>query len=556
MAVEQGREEASQGSTSPSRAGGHAGVGGLHPALRPLGPLISFVARMRARVHVKLMVGFLLLSLLLIGMAILAFGTLTQMDQHTAQITRATSELGRSERMLYDVTASMHYRAMALLTHDNSENLAVTNAHADFQSNLRALQGVMGLGNAGLFKSMWGTIATFDAWGVQVVKLYDEGKIPQALALYLAHEHPVSHILEGDMRTVITFANAQVAQSQSAFYSERNFLRNIIIAAALVSLGLGLLLGVVLSLALTIPIRKIDESLARLAAGDFSVSVSVQNGDEFGALSENLNITSRELERVQVQLAEARDWAISANEAKSAFLANMSHELRTPLNAIIGYSEMLEEEAADLGQPAFTPDLQKIQGAGRHLLNLINSILDLSKIEAGKMDLYYETCAVSPLVSDVVAVMKPLLESNGNILEVKGVQTDWSVDADQMKVRQSLFNLLSNANKFTKNGRIRLELWREAVSDATAPDTLVFSVHDSGIGMTPEQLSRLFQPFSQADVSTTRKYGGTGLGLTITKRFIEMMGGSISVESAPGVGSTFTLRLPSRPPAAAVEGAA
>jgi len=230
-----------------------------------------------------------------------------------------------------------------------------------------------------------------------------------------------------------------------------------------------------------------------------------------------------------------------ANRYKSEFLANMSHELRTPLNAIIGYSEMLQEEAEDVGQEAFVPDLQKIHGAGKHLMSLINNILDLSKIEAGKMDFYLEDFEIVPMIQEIVTTIKPLVEKNANTLELHAPDNLGAMHADLTKVRQTLFNLLSNACKFTERGAIILGVNRERVD---GEDWISFRVSDTGIGMSPEQTSRLFQSFTQADASTTRKYGGTGLGLAISQKFCQMMGGDITVESAPGQGSIFTVRVP------------
>ncbi|MDH4207903.1 MAG: response regulator, partial [Anaerolineae bacterium] len=247
--------------------------------------------------------------------------------------------------------------------------------------------------------------------------------------------------------------------------------------------------------------------------------------------------------RLYTSAQEAREAAEAASRAKSTFLANMSHELRTPLNAIIGYSEMLAEDFQDEGLEDFVPDLQKIRAAGRHLLSLINDVLDLSKIEAGKMELYLETFEVSRLVDDVVSTAQPLLEKNANTLGVRCADDLGTMHADLTKVRQSLFNLLSNAGKFTEQGTITLDVARETVDGA---DWVTFRVSDTGIGMTPEQVEKLFQAFSQAEASTARKYGGTGLGLAITRRFCQMMGGDITLESELGVGSTFTIRLPAQ----------
>jgi len=252
-------------------------------------------------------------------------------------------------------------------------------------------------------------------------------------------------------------------------------------------------------------------------------ALAIQNARLFKEIQE----TSRELE--------------VASRHKSQFVANMSHELRTPLNAIIGYSEMLQEEAEDLGQEEFLPDLRNIHVAGKHLLSLINDILDLSKIEAGKMELFLEHFDVATMVRDTVATIQPLVEQNANKLRLDCRDDESAMHADLTKVRQALFNLLSNACKFTDQGTITLTVSEESIN---ANPWIRFRVSDTGIGMTPEQMDKLFQAFSQADASTTREYGGTGLGLAISRKFCQMMGGDITVESVFGEGSTFTIRLP------------
>lgn len=239
----------------------------------------------------------------------------------------------------------------------------------------------------------------------------------------------------------------------------------------------------------------------------------------------------------------ARDAAESANRTKSTFLANMSHELRTPMNAIIGYSEMLLEESEDLGVTELAPDLTKIRSAGKHLLALINDILDLSKIEAGRMTVFPEDFSLAEMLSEVVATIQPLVEKNGNTLEVHCPPDAGSMRSDLTKVRQTLFNLLSNAAKFTEKGRITIAAKRLAHENG---DRIQFTVADTGIGMSPEQMSRLFQAFTQADASTTRKYGGTGLGLLISQKFCQMLDGDITVTSTPGKGTTFSVDLPAQ----------
>jgi signal transduction histidine kinase len=273
------------------------------------------------------------------------------------------------------------------------------------------------------------------------------------------------------------------------------------------------------------------------------------------------------------ELQEANRQLAEASQHKSQFLANMSHELRTPLNAIIGYSEMLQEEIEDLGQETFLPDLQRINGAGKHLLGLINDILDLSKIEAGRMDLYLETFKISQVVQEVAAIVQPLIEKNGNTLVVTCPDDVGTMRGDLTKLRQTLFNLFSNAAKFTDHGTIELRVARSQEGDNTgatnvgavdvgamhcsptgsvreqcmAPtggEGIIFAVSDTGIGMTGEQLGRLFEAFSQAEAGTSKRYGGTGLGLAISRHFCRLMGGDLTVSSVDGQGSTFTVRLP------------
>jgi signal transduction histidine kinase/DNA-binding response OmpR family regulator len=292
------------------------------------------------------------------------------------------------------------------------------------------------------------------------------------------------------------------------------------------------------------PIRHLADIESRVSREqDFSLRATKESDDELGVLIDGFNEMLVQIQERDAAISQAKEQAEQANRTKSAFLANMSHELRTPLNAIIGYSEMLQEEAADRGEEDAIPDLKKIHGAGKHLLALINDILDLSKIEAGKMELYLETFEVCTLVEEVRATISPLVEKNRNKLSVDCAPEVGSMRADVTRVRQVLFNLLSNASKFTEDGRVSLDVHRDRELEG-GEDWIVFKVSDTGIGMSPEQLGKLFQAFTQADASTSRKYGGTGLGLVICRRFCQMMGGDVTVKSLPGEGSTFTVRLP------------
>ena len=368
---------------------------------------------------------------------------------------------------------------------------------------------------------------------------------------------------------------AEITQEE-AFTPARQLAKHIILIG-FSSAGL-LLIGVwFLSRQIIKPILAITQTATKLADGDLSDRVSIHSEDEIGILANAFNKMAQQLQKsftalektnetleIKVEkrtmalkkladkleqkvaqrtqsLTQAMEQADSANKAKSEFLANMSHELRTPLNAIIGYSEILIEEAEDLEFEDFIPDLQKICGAAKHLLGLINDVLDLSKIEAGRMEIYAETFAINSLIEDVVGTIAPLVAQKNNQLIVNCDPEIGEMYADLTKVRQNLFNLLSNACKFTEAGNISLTVNRYELEQQP---WIQFQVQDSGIGMTLEQIDKLFQAFTQADSSTTRKYGGTGLGLTITKKFCQMMGGDIRVESEFGRGSNFIIELP------------
>jgi signal transduction histidine kinase len=337
---------------------------------------------------------------------------------------------------------------------------------------------------------------------------------------------------------------------------------SILILSLVVSITLAAFLISYTSRAIASPLETTTRVAQQVTSqSNFDLQAPVTTADEVGQLTTSLNHLIQRVAEYTKELQAAVYKSEAANRAKSAFLANMSHELRTPLNAIIGYSEMLQEEAIELGSDDLIPDLENIQTAGKHLLGMISDILDISKIEAGQVTIYMERIDIPDLVQDIMATTQPLIEKNHNQLKVDYEENIGVMYSDLTKVRQILLNLLSNAAKFTEKGQITLSVKKEIIPISNS-ETLdinedsplnlypssffLFEVSDTGIGMSPEQMALIFQAFTQADISTTRKYGGTGLGLAICERLCEMLGGTISVESTVGQGSTFQVRLPER----------
>jgi signal transduction histidine kinase/DNA-binding response OmpR family regulator len=503
--------------------------------------LVGSVARLPVRVQTKLLIAFLAIVALLIALGAVGLYTLSGVNQRTEELIRSERKIAAYRQVQHDTTSQLYSISSALLVSDERTLDSALRQLNQFGYDLERLQFVA-KDEIKLLGKVREEYDRFIAVVTRVVELIRSGHVEEAREAQLKEARPLANRLERLTNELVNKAEADVVAGIEASGEAYRTSQTIVIAFVVGAIALALILGRTISWSLIGPIREIDARLSEIASGDFTQRVAVGNRDELGALAANVNRTSEQLGDLYRQLE-------MASEHKSAFLASMSHELRTPLNAIIGYSEMLYETAQDEGQEEFLPDLAKIRDAGRHLLGLINDILDLSKIEAGKMDLYLEEVDLAGLIDEVRAIVEPLMAANANRLEIVCPAALGMFYTDRTKPKQSLLNLLSNAGKFTHEGRVKLEV-------RPAPSEISFIVSDTGIGMTEEQQGRLFQAFSQADASTTRQYGGTGLGLAISKHFCEMLGGTIAVESAPGQGSAFTITLSDRrraaPAAAAI----
>ncbi|MDE5103657.1 MAG: ATP-binding protein [Trichodesmium sp. St19_bin2] len=365
--------------------------------------------------------------------------------------------------------------------------------------------------------------------------------------------------LSQDSEQLAILANQRVEKQKRDYQKVEKLGMYILICSLLLSAITTVIIAIYITNSIITPLKVITNVAEQVTEqANFELQLPVTTNDEIGELTGSLNELIRKVAEYTEQLQEAKLKAEAANRSKSAFLATMSHELRTPLNAIIGYSDILYEDVLEGGYKGFIPDIEKIKLAGKSLLEMISDILDISKIEAGQVTLYLESIEVNKLVEDVFSTAKDITEKNRNKFELVLGENLGSMYADMPKVKQVLTNLLSNAAKFTEDGTITLSVEKvknnqqknnqnhNAKSLSNENYHIVFRVMDTGIGITEEQLKHIFQPFTQADTSTTRKYGGTGLGLAICKRLCERMGAEITVKSQLGKGSTFTVWFPEK----------
>ncbi|MFL5095393.1 MAG: ATP-binding protein [Xanthobacteraceae bacterium] len=499
---------------------------------RTMRPFVGLVSRVPARVQIKLLAAFLAIAMLLIMMGAVGLQVLNGVQQRAEELVKLQRKIEAYRQVQHDTTTQLYSVASALVSADDRTLSSTLRQLNQFGYDVDRLQFLAKdeVELLGRFRQDYDRFIEIVA---RVVDLIRAGRAAEARDVQAAQAAPLADRLERLTNQLVNKAEADMVAGIEASTQAYANAQLIVVTFALTSIALALGLGYVISWSLVGPVMEIEARLDRLSAGDFTQRVYVANRDELGALAANVNKMCEELGRLYHQIE-------AASQHKSEFLASMSHELRTPLNAIIGLTEMMVANAARFGTEKAAEPLRRVNAAGTHLLGLINEVLDLSKIEAGKLELNPEPVHLSRLIDEVIGTAGQLAEKNKNRLIVESQETFGPVTTDPMRLKQILLNLLSNACKFTKDGEVALRVRK--VADGR--DWIEFAVTDTGIGLTEEQQAKLFQDFTQADSLTARRYGGTGLGLALSRKLARMMGGDVTVTSEPGKGSVFTVSLP------------
>jgi signal transduction histidine kinase len=499
---------------------------------RAMSPFVSLVSWVPTRVQFKLLAAFLAIAMLLIMVGAVGLQVLSGVYQRAEELVKLQRKIEAYRQVQHDTTTQLYSVASALLSADDRTLSSTLRQLNQFGYDVDRLQFVA-KDEVELLARFRQDYDRFIEIVTRVVDLIRAGSAAEARDLQASQAAPLADRLERLTNQLVNKAEADMVAGIEASTQAYANAQLVVIVFALASIALALGLGYIISWSVVRPVKQIEARLDRLSAGDFTQRVHVANRDELGRLAANVNKMCEELGHLYGQIE-------AASQHKSQFLASMSHELRTPLNAIIGLTEMMVSNAGRFGTEKAQEPLQRVNRAGKHLLGLINEVLDLSKIEAGKLELHRESVKLTPLIDEVIGTAGQLAEQNNNRLVVECRDSLGPVTVDPMRLRQILLNLLSNACKFTKEGEVTLRVRK--VTDGG--DWIELAVEDTGIGLTAEQQAKLFQEFTQADSLTARRYGGTGLGLALSRKLARMMGGDVSVTSKPGQGSVFTLRLP------------
>ena len=511
-----------------------------------LGPLVRWVARLEVSVHAKLLTAFLLVAALFIAMGVVSLQIIAGMGRQTRALDEAHERVHSSQQIQHALALQMHLTAMALLLQDETSVANILRENNRFNDTLAHLEKAAPADERMLIQE----IRSLQDGAMDVVadiaNLVRDGKLAAAREALVEREDPLYRRIEGLVRQLVAAEETRMGMLRTSVAAANQQSLLIMGGFAALSILLALVLGFVISWSFILPVQEADRFLARVAEGSFGGTVAIPNRDEFGALAARMNHMSHELARLDqhqrdaaAQLRTLNENLARASRAKSEFLANMSHELRTPMNAILGFTELILDDVYGEIPEALREPVADIQTNGRHLLRLINDVLDLSKIEAGRMELALGDYAVEDVLETVRASLRSLASEKGLEFAVTAPSEIPLAYGDVKRISQCLMNLAGNALKFTREGRVEIGV-------ALQGQALLYHVSDTGIGIPADQLESVFAEFRQVDPTITREFGGTGLGLSITKRFVELHGGRIWVESELGQGSTFFFTVPLR----------
>jgi signal transduction histidine kinase len=512
----------------------------------PLGALVDWVARVPASVHTKLLAAFLVITFLFITMTGVSLETIQRTAQQSRKMHAAHERVEWSQQVDHTLARQMHFTALALLLRDEASVARILRENNRFNDALARLEAVGTSQERELIQQIRGRQDGVMNAVADIANAIRDGRLDEARAELLNRQERAYQEIEALVARLVQVENSQMLALRQAV--ETANARSIILTAcfAALAVALALLCGFIISWSCLLPLRRADEFLGAVAAGDFTATIAVPNRDEFGAQAARMNRMSHELGRLHEEqqqtataLRQLNARLEQASRAKSEFLANMSHELRTPMNAILGFTEMVRDGLYGDVPEGLKEPLDDIQTNGRHLLGLINDVLDLSKIEAGRMDLALEEYAPQDVVESVRVSLRSLAVERGLEFESRVPPGLPIAYGDAKRIRQCLLNLAGNALKFTRQGRVDITVEQQG-------EELIYRVVDTGIGIPKDELEKVFDEFRQVDTTVTREFGGTGLGLSITKRFIEMHGGRVGVESEPGRGSMFWFAVPLR----------
>jgi len=473
--------------------------------------------------------------------------TVAKMSRQTRLIDQGHERVDWAHQIRHTLAMQSHFTALALLLRDEDTIGRILRENNQFNNTLARIEAVAPPEERELIQQIRAGQTEALITVADIANLVRDKKFDQARAVHLGQQEPVYLKIEHLVDQLMTIEQERLDGLRRSVAAENH--RALMLTAGFVvsSVLLALLLGFVISWSFILPVREAHGFLSKVAEGNFTSTITVTNRDEFGALADRMNQMSRELKRLYdherettTELQALNERLERATRAKSEFVANMSHELRTPMNAILGFVEMILDEVYGDIPASLKEPLTDVQTNGKHLLRLINDVLDLSKIEAGRMELSLAEYSVQDIVDTVRASLQSLAAEKG-LRFVTDVQEDIPLaTGDGKRITQCLLNLAGNALKFTRQGSVEIGVTLEG-------QTLLYRVKDSGIGIPKDQLENIFAEFRQVDATITREFGGTGLGLSITKKFVEMHGGRIWVESELGKGSTFYFSIPCTP---------